>query len=84
MAERAHTTPTIAEPIVAPKTARERINDALYEAGVITDIVSKLAGAQISGVEEICATSYSWLAQMLDERHEQISEALQALGRRAV
>lgn len=64
MAKNAHSTPT-------PRT---RVDDAVYEIGVITDIIDKLATLMISSSEEVCGSSYAWLAKQLAERQETLSE----------
>ncbi len=76
MATNANTTPTPTTPIVELSSPRKQAEDALYEAGVITDIISKLATLQIGSTEAVCGTSYEFLAGLLDERIDQIREQL--------
>ncbi len=73
MAEHAHTT---SNPIVDLTTPRKRVEDALYEVGVITEIIGKLSTLMISTEEQIAGTSFDWLAEQLDERHEAIRELI--------
>ena len=73
MAEHAHTTPA---PIVDLTTPRKQAEDALYECGVITDIIGKLATLMISSSEEVCGTSFDWLTEQLNNRHETIRELI--------
>lgn len=70
------TTTTPAGPIVELSSPRKEVEDALYEIGVITDIISKLADAEIGGGITVCGTSFSFLAGLLDERHNLISEQI--------
>ena len=77
MAEHAHTTPTFF-PHVTASTPRKQVEDALYEAGVITDILGKLATIMISTSEQVCGTSFDWLAEQLNNRHETIRELISA------
>lgn len=76
MAEHANITPTTQKPIVDPTTPRKQAEDALYEAGVITDILRKLATLMISSSEEVCGTSFDWLTEQLEKRHEAIRELI--------
>jgi len=71
MAKTAHITPT---PIIDLTTPRKQVEDALYEAGVIIDIIGKLSTIMISTTEQVCGTSFDWLAEQLEERHEAIRE----------
>lgn len=70
-AEYAH---TITTPIVDLTTPRKQVDDALYEAGVITDIIGKLATLMIGSSDQVSGTSFDWLAKQLLERHDAIRE----------
>ena len=70
----AKTPDTTIQPIVDPTTLRKQLDDAVYEVGVITDIIAKLAALLISSSESVCGTSFDWLAKQLNERHEAIQE----------
>lgn len=73
MAEHVHITP---KAIVDLTTPRKQVEDALYEAGVITDIIGKLATLMISSSEQVCGTAFDWLATQIEERHEAIRELI--------
>ncbi len=47
-----------------------------FEAGVITDIIQKLAALEINSPEAVCGTSYEFLASLLDARIDLIREQL--------
>ncbi len=68
-------------PIVDLTTPRKQVEDALYDAGVITDIVGRLANADISLAEQTCPTAYAWLAKELSACHERIELAVSRIGR---
>jgi len=44
---------------------RAAVDDALYEAGVITGILQHLGARMIAG-EDVCGTGIVWLADQLD------------------
>ena len=74
MAEHANNTPTTPKPVVDLTTPRKQLDDAVYEIGVITDIIAKLSTLMISSSETVCGTSFDWLAKQLNERHDAIQE----------
>ena len=76
MAEHAHITPATPKPIVDLTTPRKKAQDALYEIGIIADITEKLATVMISTSEQVCGTSFDWLATQLAERHETHEELI--------
>ena len=57
----------------------QAISDALYELGVMTDILRTIAHANISGDRAICGTHVDWFAVQLDMRHERIEVAVSHL-----
>ncbi len=71
MAEHANSTPMRT---VDLKTPRKKLDDAVYEIGVIADIIAKLATLMVSSSESVCGTSFDFLAKQLNERHEAIQE----------
>ena len=60
---------------------REAIRDALYQLGVVTDILGVVASADISGTKPVCGTYVAYLADRQREQHERIERALACMGR---
>jgi hypothetical protein len=64
-----------------PAPTKRDTADALYEAGVIVDILQKLGNA--ANQEDhggVCFTSVQFLTELLDERLELIGDAARAAG----
>ena len=76
MAEHPLITPASVTPIVDLSTPRKQVEDALYEAGIITDIIGKLAALMISDDTSVCGTSFEWLADQLEQRHDAMRELI--------
>ncbi len=57
------------------------IQDALYQLGVVTDILGVIASADISGTKPICGTYIEYLAARQREQQDRIEHALAGLGR---
>ena len=60
---------------------RQAIESALYELGVLTDIMGVIASADISGTKPICGTYIEYLAARQREQQDRIEHALACLGR---
>ncbi len=60
---------------------RQVIEDALYQLGVVTDILGVIASADISGAKASCGTFIEYLAARQREQHDRIEHALADLGR---
>lgn len=56
------------------------IEGALYELGVLTDILGVIASADISGCKPICGTYIAYLADRQREQHERIERTLTGVG----
>ena len=80
MANHAHTTPPTQVPLVRLPNPRKEVEDALYDVGIITDIIAKLASLMISTTDAVCGTSFAFLAEQLEERHERLQEHI-SVGR---
>ena len=76
MATHTNSTPTTPKPIIDLTTPRKQAETALYEIGVIGDIIEKLATIIISTNEQVCGTSFDWLATELAERHQTLEELI--------
>ncbi len=53
--------------------------DALYELGVISEILTVLGGAEISGSGPIAGTSIEWLGKRVDSMVQAATSAVQGL-----
>jgi hypothetical protein len=60
---------------------RQAIQDALYQLGVLSDILGVIASADISGTKPICGTYVAYLADRQREQQDRIEHALADLGR---
>ncbi len=60
---------------------RQAIESALYELGVVTDILGVIASADISGTKRVCGTYIEYLAARQREQHDRIEHALTCMGR---
>ena len=60
---------------------RQVIEDALYQLGVVTDILGVIASANISDTKPICGTYIDYLAARQREQHDRIERALSCMGR---
>jgi len=60
---------------------KQAIESALYELGVVTDILRVIASAEISGLKPICGTYIDYLAARQREQHDRIERALSCMGR---
>ncbi len=60
---------------------RQAIQDALYQLGVVTDILGVIASADISGTKRVCGTYIEYLAARQREQQDRIEHALADLGR---
>lgn len=67
MAKHLNSTPT---PAVDLATPRQQAENAIYEVGIISDIIGKLATLMISSSENVCGTSFDWLATQLADRQQ--------------
>jgi hypothetical protein len=61
-----------------PVPTKAETADALYEAGVIVDILKNLGKA--ANAEAVCFTGVDFLVELLDERLDLIGEAARAAG----
>ena len=57
------------------------IDQALYEAGIVTEIIRALASADRQNSKEHCWTIADWLATQLQAQHDRIEEAAGHLRR---
>ncbi len=57
--------------------------DALYEMGVIAEILTVLGGAEISGNGPIAGTSIEWLGEQVDRLTQTATNAVQGLRPKA-
>ncbi len=60
---------------------RQVIQDALYQLGIVTDILGVVASADISGTKRVCGTYIEYLAARQREQQDRIEHALADLGR---
>ncbi len=60
---------------------RQVIEDALYQLGIVTDILGVIASADISGTKRVCGTYVAYLADRQREQQDRIEHALADLGR---
>ncbi len=60
---------------------RQVIEDALYQIGIVTDILGVIASADISGTKPVCGTYIEYLAARQREQHDRIEHALSCMGR---
>jgi hypothetical protein len=60
---------------------RQAIESALYELGVLTDILGVIASADISGTKPVCGTYIEYLAARQREQQDRIEHALSCMGR---
>ncbi len=60
---------------------RQVIEDALYQLGVVTDILGVVASADISGTKPLCGTYIEYLAARQREQQDRIERALSCMGR---
>ncbi len=60
---------------------RQVIEGALYQLGVLADILGVIASADISGAKSACGTHIEYLAARQREQHDRIEHALADLGR---
>ncbi len=59
---------------------RRAIESALYELGVVTDILGVIATANIAADKAICGTYIDYLAARQREQHDRIERALSCMG----
>jgi hypothetical protein len=65
----------------APTPTKQDTADALYEAGIIVDILQKMGtAADQDGNGGVHFTSVQFLTELLDERLELIGDAARAAG----
>ncbi len=60
---------------------RQAIESALYELGILSDILGVIASADISGTKPVCGTYIEYLAARQREQQDRIEHALAGLGR---
>jgi len=60
---------------------QKAIQAALYELGILSDILGVVASANISGTKPICGTYIEYLAARQREQQDRIEHALADLGR---
>lgn len=55
------------------------IDDALYQIGIIADIMASVASADMSGSKHLCGTSVDWLSEQLEIQHNRIGVAIRQM-----
>ena len=60
---------------------REAVSAALYELGIVADVMRSVAAADISGNRPICGTSVQWFSEHVEVQRDRIEVALNQIGR---
>lgn len=61
---------------------RLEIDKALYQLGVIADVMRAVATANLSGGRPVCGTAVQWFSEQIEFQHNRIDLALGPLNRR--
>ena len=59
--------------------AKAEIADALYEIGIIAEVLKGLAAAELGADHRMCSASVDWLAKRLAAQHERIDMPMRDL-----
>ena len=51
---------------------REAVSAALYELGIVADVMRSVAAADISGNRPICGTSVQWFSEHVEVQRDRI------------